>query len=348
MPAFHLTLAGIPLRIAADSAQLTDLLAAYFRYYNPAYELVTDAVAGAPPQCSDSQSLPLLHLTLELCDILPTHEQLLAPQAELVAQTGEIKLWRHATSSSGECFYFNAVAAAYHLDVAANRITGYVRPVALEFSRVLANTYTLFPLLLLLRAHSVYHLHAAAALSPKGKLCLFPASSRAGKTTLTTALGLAGWRPLADDSVLLRLEGHELSLTPLRKEFHLDEKLLDAWPALAQAKVNHRYFGRACVEALELFGTRALAAQMFTRVDAFILPQISTADPSRLEPLSASTVLLKLAEQSMFLQIWRDHTERQFSALTDLLQAAACYQFHSGPELLRDPLLAAAALRALD
>jgi hypothetical protein len=335
MPAFDLTLAGIPLHVSSDASPLTELLAAYFRYYDP-WATATFAPADS------------LSLTLNLCDTLPTRESVL-PCAELLSHTGELRLWRaEPHTAQVDSFYFDAVAAAYHLDIANSRITGYVKPVALDYPRILANTYTLFPLLLLLRAHGVYHLHAAAALSPSGKLCLFPASSRAGKTTLITALGLAGWRPLADDSVLLVVNDDGIRLTPLRKEFHLDEGLLTAWPELASVAVSHRYFGRACVAALEHFSTRELAEQTFTRVDAFVLPQITATEPSRLEPLTPSKVLLKLAEQSMFLQLWRTHTERQFGALSRLVQQAACYQFHSGPDLLRDPQMAAAALRELE
>jgi hypothetical protein len=339
MPAFQIALAGIPLHIAAEAAQLTDLLAQYFRYYGPQAQAAADLL-----DCSAG-----IHLSLSLCETLPARETLLSPAAELLSQSGELQLWcEPAQEAAADRFYFDAGAASFHLDIKAGRLTGYVRPAALTQPRILANTYTLFPLLLMLRARGVYHLHAAAALSPTGKLCLFPASSRAGKTTLTTALGLAGWRPLADDSVLLTLDEAGVRLTPLRKEFHVDERLLTAWPGLAAAAVSHRYYGRACVEALELFNTRALAEQSFTRVNAFILPQITDGEPSRLAPLAPSAVLLKLAEQSMFLQLWRAHTERQFGALSTLVQQAACYQFHSGPEILRDPHLAAAALRSLD
>jgi hypothetical protein len=338
MPAFDLDLAGIPLRFSSETKPLLELLATYFRYYAPALRAAV---------------VPALHIELRLVDALPAPETLLPCGAELLSQTGGLRLWRAAaTAEAGpvtpaESFYFDAGLAAYQLQIAANTGTGYITEAAFAHPRILANTYTLFPLLLLLRAHGVYHLHAAAALSPGGKLCLFPAASRAGKTTLTTALGLAGWRPLADDSILLRVTEGGVSWTPLRKEFHLDERLLAAWPGLAPAEISHSYFGRACLAALDLFGTVNLAAQTFDHVDAFILPQIIKTAPSRLEPLASSAVLLKLAEQSMFLQLWRAHTERHFGALAALVQTAACYRLHSGPEILSDPLTVLLALQEL-
>ena len=341
MPALDLVLAGIPLSFSTDSKPLLELLAAYFRYYAP--RLSEGAVS-----LNATGDSPGLRFDLQLVETLPGYESRLSPGAELLSETGGLRLWRAASDAqanlSADQFYFDAGVAAFHLDLVANRAMGFITPVALEYPRILANTYTLFPLLLLLRAHSVYHLHAAAALSPSGKVCLFPASSRAGKTTLTTALGLSGWRPLGDDTVLLRVTDTGVSLMPLRKEFHLDERLLAAWPGLAAAEISHTYFGRACVSALDLFGTTTLAERVFEHVDAFILPQISETAPSRLEPLAGSAVLLKLAEQSMFLQLWRAHTERHFGALAALVQGAACYRFLSGPDVWADPAAAARAL----
>jgi len=344
MPAFDIGLAGTLLQFSSDSKPLLDLLAAYFRYYAPRW---SDAAASR----NTAGNNPILQLDLQLTETLPGHAAKLPAGAELLSQTGELRLWRApAATSTGaiaDQFYFDAGVAAFHLDIAAQRGTGWITRAALTYPRILANTYTLFPLLLLLRTHGLYHLHAAAVLSPGGQICLFPASSRAGKTTLTTALGLAGWRPLADDSVLLRVSDAGVSLMPLRKEFHLDERLLAIWSGLAAAEISHTYFGRACVAALDLFGTTALAEQTFDRVDAFILPQISETGPSRLEPLAGSAVLLKLAEQSMFLQLWRAHTERHFGALATLVQSAACYRFFSGPDVLTDPTAAARALPEL-
>ncbi|MBI1764412.1 MAG: hypothetical protein HYR56_23545 [Acidobacteria bacterium] len=312
---------------------MLDLLADYFRYYQPESK-------------TTSAATPALQLTLEFCETLPGRESLLPDKARLFSHTGALRLWHTAVTEGGEAsqFYFDAGVAAFHLDTAAGCGTGYITPAALEIPRILANTYTLFPLLLLLRARGVYHLHAAAVLSPAGQLCLFPGSPRAGKTTLTTALGLAGWQPLADDSLLLDTQGGALRCWPLRKEFHVDEQLLARWPQLAAASVRHRYLGRACVGALEFFGTEELAQQPFAKVAAIVLPQITELAHSRLESVPASAALLKLAEQSVYLQLWRAHTARQFAGLAQLMQNARAFRFHSGRDLWQEPQVAAAVL----
>lgn len=337
MPAIEFTLAGIPLQFASSSAVLTDLLADYFHHYLPRFR--------ANPDCSSPNQT--VQLTLEFCDTLPARESLLSGVWQLFSHTGALRLWHQPKAGETESsqFFFDAGVAAFYVDTAAACATGYVTQAALKIPRILANTYTLFPLLLLLRARGVYHLHAAAVRSPAGQLCLLPGSPRAGKTTLTTALGLAGWQPLGDDSLLLDTQGTTVRCWPLRKEFHLDEQLLAHWPQLTAATVHHRYLGRACVEALEFFGTQELAQQPFAKVDAVVLPQITEAAQSSLEVLPASTALLKLAEQSVYLQLWRAHTARQFEGLAQLMQTARTLRFHSGSDVLHDPQAAAEILR---
>lgn len=337
MPVIEFTLAEIPVQLRSSSTVFTDLLADYFHHYQP-------RVCPAPVRDNPNQAV---QLTLEFCEALPAGESLLSNTAQLFSHTGVIRLWHEPKQNEAESsqFYFDAGVAAFHLDTSAGSGSGYITPAALEIPRVLANTYTLFPLLLLLRARGVYHLHAAAVRSPDGQLCLLPGAPRAGKTTLTTALGLAGWQPLADDSLLLDMHGTAVRCWPLRKEFHLDEQLLVLWPQLA-GSIRHRYLGRVCVEALELFGTQELAQQPFSKVDAVVLPQISEAAQSRLESVPASAALLKLAEQSVYLQLWREHTARQFDGLAQLMQSSRTFRFHSGRDVLQEPQAAAAILGA--
>jgi hypothetical protein len=338
MPAIEFTLAEIPVQLSSTSTVLTDLLADYFHHYQP--RVCPTLVSRNPNQA--------VQLTLELGEALPARESLLSGAARLFSHTGVIRLWHDLNEGQAESsqFYFDAGVAAFHLDISAGLGTGYITPAALEIPRVLANTYTLFPLLLLLRARGVYHLHAAAVQTPDGQFCLLPGAPRAGKTTLTVALGLAGWQPLADDSLLLDMQGGAVRCWPLRKDFHLDEQLLSHWPQLAAAPVRHRYGNRACVEALEFFGTQELAQRPFAKVDAVVLPQISEAVQSSLETLPASAALLKLAQQSVYLQLWREHTARQFDGLAQLMRTARTMRFHSGRDVLQQPQATAAILQA--
>jgi hypothetical protein len=192
-----------------------------------------------------------------------------------------------------------------------------------------------------------FHLHAAAVISPRDELWLICGAQRAGKTTLTAALGLAGWRPISDDSLLVSADQAGQKLRALKKYFHLGDELLRGWRALDGIARHHQYLDRTCAGGLEFFGTRDLADASFQRIDHILLPRIVPAAVSRLLPLSQSEALLTLAEQSTFFQLWRAHTERQWGTLTRLAQNAICHRFLSGADLLADPLQAARLCESL-
>ena len=243
-----------------------------------------------------------------------------------------------------ERFYFDLGVAAFRVDVATGRAIGLVTPQAMEYPHILANTYALFALLLLLRARRLYHLHAAAIVSPDDKLWLICGAQRAGKTTLTTALGLAGWRPVSDDSLLVGRDEQSAWVTPLKKYFHVGDELLGRWPQLGSIERHHQYLDRTCVGGLEFFGTRELAETKFRRIDHIILPQIVNEPVSRIESLLRSEALLRLAEQSMFFQLWREHTAQQWKWLNDLAAQAQCHRLFSAADVLTSPDNAALAL----
>jgi hypothetical protein len=157
-------------------------------------------------------------------------------------------------------------------------------------------------------------------------------------------LGLAGWRPISDDSLLLYAKQTNAQLFALKKTFHHSDQMLERWPALNTIKRSHRYLERTCVAGLEFFGTTDLADTGFERVDCLVLPQITSEASSILQPIAGSEAILKLAEQSMFFQLWSEHTERQIHLLTELAGSATCYRLLMGEDILADPMRAAEIL----
>jgi hypothetical protein len=376
MPAVHLNISEVPVIISTDSPCLIKLFADYFRYYNPEIEASIEVVftsllrrleaTKTPRECranfpvcsgssegsleearanSDNARLAPLVIELKTRRELPPREKLIPPSAELCAKTGVVSLWheRVEDQSAGlrERFYFDLGVAVFHVDPQSSRAIGLVSPQSLEYPHILANTYALFALLLLLRSRGLYHLHAAAVISPQDELCLICGSERSGKTTLTTALGIAGWRPISDDSLLIGFAGAAPRLSALKKYFHIGDELLARWRELDGAARRHRYSDRACVGGLEFFETKRLANKSFKRIDRIILPEITGEPQSRIEPIPRSQAFLKIAEQSMFFQLWPEHTKRQWEALTELAAKASCHRLLAGRDILDDPLSAA-------
>jgi hypothetical protein len=343
MPSLSFEICGVPISLAAREPRLINLFAEYFRYYHPQlWEPTPDGSSSLAP--SSDAAAPLI-ARLKMRRTLPPLERLLPRAAALLAQTSSLRLWR-AEDGPREVFYFHAGPAAFRLDPASSRLEGLIAPEALRLPHLLANTYTLFALLLLLRARGLYHLHAAAVLSPHDELYLICGEEGTGKTTLATALGLAGWRPISDDSLLLRAAGGSPQLAALKKTFHLADHLLARWPALADIPRRHHYLARTGVAGLEFFGTTLLADASFARAAYLILPQITRRAASELLPVPLSEGILKLAEQSMFFQLWRAHTEQHLRLLTQLVGAAAGFRLLAGTDLLAHPQHAADLLRS--
>jgi hypothetical protein len=343
MPAVTLAICGNQISISARAPRLIRLFADYFRYYEP--QILSSAEVHAFP----AESEPALKIELKLRHELPPREMLIPPTAELFSRTGVVSLWRDVETGEGADggtgrFFFDLGVAAFRVDVEAGHAIGLVTPQALEYPHILANTYALFAVLLLLRSRQAYHLHAAAILSPDKKLWLICGAQRAGKTTLTTALGVAGWRPISDDSLLVGRDEHSAWLTPLKKYFHLGDELLHRWPELASITRHHQYQDRTCTGGLEFFQTQRLAKMKFRRIDHIVLPQIVNEPVSRIESLPRSAALLRLAEQSMFFQLWRDHTARQWQSLNELAANAVCHRLFSAADLLANPQAASKVL----
>lgn len=342
MPAVSLLIGDVPVVISARSAPLVALFADYFRYYDPQLS----AADIAPETIQAGQAA--LTIELKMRSHLPPRARLIPAHARLFSQTGVVSLWRAPLSAeagaTSELFYFDLGVAAFRVDAAVGRAVGLITPEAFAYPHILANTYTLFALLLLLRARGLYHLHAAAIVSPRDELWLICGAQRAGKTTLTTALGLAGWRPISDDSLLVSAAAAGAKLRALKKYFHVGDELLQRWPALVGVTRHHQYLDRTCIGGLEFFDARQLADTSFRRVDHLVLPQIVNEPISRLTSLARSAALLKLAEQSLYFQLWPEHTAQQWRLLGELAGAATCHYLLAGNDILQDPTHAARIL----
>lgn len=333
MTEIRLEICGVPVRFASAAPPLVAVFAEYFHYYSPQQSGLTALKAH------DAE----LQVVLQLCDELPAPESFAPAGAELLGEAGLIRMWRAAVGGS-EQFYFHAGASAYRTAPGRGLLEGFVTPAALDSPHALANTYTLLPLLLLLRSRARYYLHTAVIISPRERLYLICGAPRAGKSTLATALGVAGWRPIADDGLLLFEASGETRMQAFKRDFHLSVELLRRWPGLSGVTTRHFYADRTTVGGLEFFGTRELADVPRSRANTVIFPQITGEAESRLELIAAGEAVLKLTEQCIFFPLWREHTARQISLLARLVSGAACYRLLSGMDVWSDPLAASRLL----
>ncbi len=170
MPAITLAICGNQILISARSPRLIRLFADYFSYYSPLLFTPNDQ----PPFSAKHGSV--LQIELKMRDQMPSREVLIPATAELVSQTGVVSLWqekgagrgsviRSTQSAIGEAigrYFFDLGVAAFRVDVEAGKGIGLVTPEAMEYPHILANTYALFALLLMLRSRRLYHLCSLA------------------------------------------------------------------------------------------------------------------------------------------------------------------------------------------
>ncbi|HYE74002.1 MAG TPA: hypothetical protein VEF04_11760 [Blastocatellia bacterium] len=320
-------LSGVPVRFTSDSPQLLNIFSNYFHYYSA---ISTDVTAA-------------INVVLKFEQELLPAEKFAPEQAEFIAASGPVQMWREVLNDE-EVYHFHAAVAAYRAHPHSGLLEAFISPQALDSPHLLANTYTFFPLLLLLRARSRYYLHTAAIISPQDRLYLICAGQRAGKSTLTVALGLAGWHPVADDCLLLSEVEGRAQLLPFKRDFHLSLEILKRWPELNDITKRHFYFDRACVGGLEFFGTSKLADLPREQVNALIFPQITSEPESRIERVAASEAILKLADQSMYFPLWTKHSAQQMNLLTQLTRRAIFYHLFAGTDILDDQKCAARIL----
>ncbi len=199
-------------------------------------------------------------------------------------------------------------------------------------------------LVLALRHHGLFHLHAAALQGPGGPGVLVAGASGAGKTTLALALAAAGLVPLADDAVLA--SGREARrVFGIPRPFHLGARTVAAFPALAVRLGPPSATGKRPLPFDALGSSRR--APPVCRPDVILLPEIAPAGPSMIARASAAEALGALLECSALLVApGMPAVPEQLAVLEAIVGTARAARVRLGEDLLRAPAAVARALLA--
>ncbi len=316
------------------SAYLLSLCQSYFRFYP---QVAPEHLPVAPSP---------IQLRLKLVKSSSDFGRLIPADAEFVGQQEITTIWKTLRRGREQFyFHFSFGNALFRIEPVSGKIVGIISPDALHSPHLMVNTYVFMTLMLALRGRSVYHLHTAAVLSPKQELTLICGGQRAGKTTLTTALGVAGWHPISDDGVVLQANAQGTAeLQAFKRDFHLAAALLQQWEVLRNVEARYFYHDRACIDGLTFFQTVPFSDSTFTQVNQVLFPQIANEAKSWLEPMPKSEALRHLIGQSMFFPLGREHTQAQLALLTALIKDASFDRLCAGTDLWEDPHQAALLL----
>ncbi len=207
-------------------------------------------------------------------------------------------------------------------------------------------------LVLALRHHGLFHLHAAALESPSGATLLLAGGSGAGKTTAALALLEAGFAYLGDDTALL---GRELStqnptLFAFPRAFHLGPATLSAFPRLLPfVSQGPAPRDKRPLDPRLAFPDRLKSALHAPRLALF--PEITHAPESALQPIPKADAFGRLVGASAGLLIDdAPQRDQNLALLRQILDNARCFALHLGADLLAAPsaTLAPLVAHALD
>lgn len=176
-------------------------------------------------------------------------------------------------------------------------------------------------------AHHYLTLHAAV-LERNGRAVMLPGEPGAGKSTLTAALSLSGWRLLTDETALVDLDTGVL--WPLARPVNLKNSSID----IIQTFSSEAVFGdkafdthKGTVAHLKPSTETVLRMDEPCRIGWVVFPRWQMNSPARLTRRPRADTFVHAAENSFNYSVLG---ETGFRALEGLIREAECFDFHYG------------------
>jgi hypothetical protein len=228
-------------------------------------------------------------------------------------------------------------AGGQHIDVE-------VAEASLRDGYLFAHVLLLFALVLALRWHGLFHLHAGALQAPDGRRLLVSGAAGAGKSTLTLALVEAGCAYLGDDAVFLAAHGEGLAVLALPRPFHVAPRTASAFPRLLPLLGTTLPAGeKRRLDPRAAWPGRDRAS--LDGVDFLLLPAVAEAEVTSATPISAAEGMVALIESSALLVVDRlPGAAAQLELLRRCADQARSVALGLGRDLLQDPAGTAARL----
>lgn len=286
-------------------------------------------------------SKPTICLDFCAADDPPIYES----QNEPICQSGALQGWQTANG-----YHLQCADATLTVDMVHSCAIGRLTANFWDCNLVEQREFFLIALLMLLRGHGYYGIHANGVVYC-GQGVLLVGDSGAGKTTLTLSLVQSGWRYIGDDSLLLhqiKPEGSTAAVTafPLRRGFACREETVNFFPQLATIAAQ----SPALLEGKKLLPIEAIAPGATDTVCTprlLLFPKIVEGSESQLLPLDEASALTLLMRQSTGILRDRASAAAQIGVLKELVQQSLCYEFHGGTDVYKTPATVADRLSTL-
>lgn len=286
-------------------------------------ELLQELLGGFPE--GDASRAPDLTVVLEPADGRPADHgtQILYHGVVRGFARGEEVLLTDGYSSA------RVLPGGRRIEVAASAAS-------LADRHVLVHVLVLMALVLALRHRGLYHLHAAALARADGRAVLVAGGAGSGKSTL--ALALLDRGPLSylgDDACFLYSGAGAPEVLAFPRAFHVAERSAPAFPRLLPfLGVRHS----ASMPKLPLDPRRAFPGRERARAGApalVILPQVTGAPATEVEPVPAAVALGALIESSALLLVdGPPGRDENLALLRATVEGARCLSLRLGTDSL--------------
>lgn len=231
----------------------------------------------------------------------------------------------------------DAGASLLELSNDGRRITGSVTPASLDDEYSFTHATLFIALVLALRHHGLFHLHAGAA-TLGDRVVLIPGASGNGKSSTTMALVAAGWRFAGDDAVLLQLvPGGGARILAVPKVFHLDDRSFGPFQDLGLTlgpayRSNHQ---KRSLDPTTVFGAQfRMEAPAPTQL---LFPIVRDKEQTSIAELPQAEAFGSLVESApLFLFEGLARAEDQRAMLAEIATNARAHVLELGRDALRD------------
>lgn len=284
---------------------------------------VRSSVAAATRALRDRLA-PFLREPLEgaelALDLVPARAHHRAAAARVAPQLR----WERSRPLWGQCdattLALTDGASLARIDYGAGRARLAIAASTAREPALFARTFLLLPLLELLRTRGLFFVHGALVTRGRESVLLLGRGG-GGKSTLAAALLRCGWRLVADDNLLLRLERGRPRLWPLEQELSLAPTVLRQL-GLATGNADPTTKQRLPLDRLppSLRASHAVAPRR-------VLVLAPAAGDVGLRPLARSAVLTLLLEENPMLWAQPALAAAHLGALRALLQLARCWRY---------------------
>ncbi len=263
------------------------------------------------------------HVSLALVEALPPR----APSAVASFFHGRVQV--HADDDGA--LHVEDGSACVRVDPGGRAIHAALTEPALDPRGIFARTTLNIALVLALRWHARFHVHAGLCATRDGQTLLLVGPSGAGKSTTTALLGEAGLSMLSDDACLLSEGDRHAIAAPLPRPFHLSAEALPRLPGLSA-------LGWDEIAPARLEARRAPAPSSPRHVDRILLISADRAPRTHVERVAPAEGFSGLLESSALLAAeglpWR---QAHFALLGVLAAQASTVTLVPGPDFFDDP-----------